>query len=130
MGWIGRQIACQMMKTADYLAVTPSFSAHALLARGSCGEWEPRRSCRSPGPIAFPSCCFFRFGLCPAHSQAGLHPNIQAKISVHRIRADDFCLLSASFGSTLRSKSGFSKSDVHMRLSRDKAFSAKPNAFS
>ena len=62
MGWIGRQIACQMMKTADYLAVTPSFSAHALLARGSCGEWEPRRSCRSPGPIAFPSCCFFVSG--------------------------------------------------------------------
>ena len=130
MGWIGRPIACQMMKTADFLAVTPSFSAHALLTRGSRGEWEPRRSCRSPGPHRFLFLLLFCFGLCPAHSQAGLRPSIQAKISVHRSRTDGFCLLSASFGSTLRSKSGFSKSDVHMRLSCDKAFSAKPNAFS
>ena len=38
MGWIGRRIACQMMKTADYLAVNPLFSARALLARDSRGE--------------------------------------------------------------------------------------------
>ena len=42
VGWIGRRIVCQMMKTADFLAVTPSFSARALLARGSRGE----RGCR------------------------------------------------------------------------------------
>ena len=40
MGWIGQRIACQMMKTADFLAVTPSFFARALLARGSRGEGD------------------------------------------------------------------------------------------
>lgn len=32
----------RLMKTADFLAVTPSFSARALLAKSSCGEWVPR----------------------------------------------------------------------------------------
>ena len=42
VGWIGRRIVCQMMKTADYLAVTPLFSARALQTRDFRGE----RSCK------------------------------------------------------------------------------------
>ena len=52
VGWIGRRIVCQMMKTADYLAVTPLFSARALQTRGSRGEWAPRgKGARRPLPL-------------------------------------------------------------------------------
>ena len=40
VGWIGRRIVCQMMKTADYLAVTPPCFLPAHCWRGTLVEKE------------------------------------------------------------------------------------------